>query len=696
MRYNSITTIEKGAFRNMTLLASVILANNQITTILDGAFEDVPALKYLSRITKHLGSCRGRVCLLLHVLCMNIDPNVYTADNSMERHMYLGNNKIATIQRGTFDYLPELLVLGFSGNNLTFVRNDTFAHNINLDSLSLDLFCDCNVPFWSWLKSKSFTTERVTCLDRNNVELGTLRASDFDNYNACHYTDSNGGSCSQDSSGDLTCSCVGEWTGTTCAVTLTLHIVETANHCVEHMDNFHTNWSKTAESTLATLACTGEYTGNASRYCSSDGKWEEPDYSNCISKSIQNIKAQTAKLLSGASDYNNVTTILQNLENITRNNNELRSGDMLTSSSILTDIAKYVTDHKDELSVDQLEESGGVTSLVNAVTEFNDAFNNVIDSKFSLVAVKENVVMEVGKSTSDEITVPDRLKTSDTWISDSGTEIKLKKKKNICSGLTGYSSTFYRNVSMLFPEYLITDGKIKSFNGSYGVNSIIADFTIHGTSCSDYSLIIKFDHLFKTRRWHRSNVGNKCFFDIFLNKGNYTRPFCGHWNFNATNTSNGAWSSFGSRVVDAAESYTKCEYNHTTNFAILMSPGRTPLSHHFPLSLISAIGCGVSILFLIITILIHLALWRVVKNVLEKTLMNLCVALVLSYVIFLAGIRQTENEINVIVIIIAVYKLMTIQTHAAKTPKEKSKIGLKGINVMLPLFGVMWVLGTFF
>lgn len=34
---------------------------------------------------------------------------------------------------------------------------------------------------------------------------------------------------------------------------------------------------------------------------------------------------------------------------------------------------------------------GGVTSLVNAVTEFNDAFNDVIESSFSLTALKENV-----------------------------------------------------------------------------------------------------------------------------------------------------------------------------------------------------------------------------------------------------------------------------------------------------------------
>ncbi|VDI60331.1 Hypothetical predicted protein, partial [Mytilus galloprovincialis] len=231
--------------------------------------------------------------------------------------------------------------------------------------------------------------------------------------------------------------------------------IKSANPCAENIDEFNTNWSNTAENTLVTLTCTGDYTGNVSRYCSSGGKWKEPNYSNCISKVIQLIKEQTVKLVPGVGDYDIVTIILIDLENVTRDNSELRSGDLLTSSSILNDIAKYVTDHKEKLSVDQLEifaslcnnlldernretwedlidgESGGVTSLVNAVTDFNDAFNNVIDSNFSLIAVKENVVMEVGKASSDEITVPDRLATSDSWISDSRTEIKLKLKNNI-------------------------------------------------------------------------------------------------------------------------------------------------------------------------------------------------------------------------------------------------------------------------
>ncbi|CAC5408850.1 unnamed protein product [Mytilus coruscus] len=436
--------------------------------------------------------------------------------------------------------------------------------------------------------------------------------------------------------GDLDCSCVGGWIGAKC--------IDSSNLCEENVDNFNTIWSITSQNTLSTFACTGEYMGHASRYCSSDGKWEEPNYSNCISNSIQHLKSKT-KLLAGASDYSNVTIILEDLENKTRDNNELRSGDLLTSSAILNDIAKYVTEHKDKLTSDHLEifvslcnnllddinyqrwnelivqGSGGVTSLVRAVSEYIKAFTDVMDGEFSLVVAKQNVVIQIGMASSDEIIVPDRLKTSDSWISESQTEITLKK--NTCSGLTGYSSTFYRSISRLFPKYLIQDGNVKSFNGSYDVNSIITDFTIHGTSCSDYSVIIKFDHLLD----------------------NFSMPFCGHWNFSALNTVYGAWSSFGSRLVDAAESYTICEYNHTTNFAILTSPGKTPSSHYFPLSVISAIGCGVSILFLALTILIHIVLWRYVRNDRTKTLMNLCVALVLSYVIFLAGIARTENKV---------------------------------------------------
>ncbi|VDI84318.1 latrophilin 2, partial [Mytilus galloprovincialis] len=699
---NKITTIHSGAFQNLRVLKSLYLSNQNITTVHSGAFKDLPGL-----ISIELDGNR------ITVLQSGVFKNLPAL-----RDIFIRGNGITTILQGTFEDLPALQNIYMIGSNLKYVRNDTFAYIPNLHSLNFGLFCDCNVPFWSWLKTKSFTNEDVYCLDRNYVQLSSLNASDFDNctYNACQYTDycSNGGSCSQDSSGDLSCSCAVEWTGATCT--------ESADHCVENMDNFHTNWSKTAENTLATAACTGEYTGNASRYCSNDGKWQQPNYSNCTSNSIEHIREQTAKLLSGDNITDPVTIILDDLENITRDNNELRSGDLLTSSTVLNDIAKYVTNHTEDLTVDQLEifgslcdnlldernhnsweelnneGLGGVTSLVNAVTEYSNAYNDVIDGESSLVVAKENVVMQVGKASSGEITVPDRIKTSESWISDSATEIKLKK--NICSGLTGYSSTFYRNISRFFPKYLILNGYIKPFNGSYGVNSIIADFTIHGTTCSDYSLIIKFEHLLE----------------------NYSKPFCGHWDFSAPKTVNGAWSTFGSQVVDATDSYTICEYNHTTNFAILMSPGRAVVCSAIAIALHYIFLTDFALMLAEGILIVRMVVYVFPASSIIHKLIPACwiiPAVIVGVTAALTKLKGYGNQqfcwltlesnliwafigpallvilINFMFIIITVYKMMTSRGLAAKTLQVKLKIGLKSICVILPLFGLTWVLGAF-
>lgn len=61
------------------------------------------------------------------------------------------------------------------------------------------------------------------------------------------------------------------------------------------------------------------------------------------------------KLLAGDSEFPLVSTTLGNLANITKSNNELRTGDIVTASALLGDIAKYVTNDTDKISVDQLE-----------------------------------------------------------------------------------------------------------------------------------------------------------------------------------------------------------------------------------------------------------------------------------------------------------------------------------------------------
>ncbi|KAL3883254.1 hypothetical protein ACJMK2_029537, partial [Sinanodonta woodiana] len=80
--------------------------------------------------------------------------------------------------------------------------------------------------------------------------------------------------------------------------------------------------------------------------------------------------------------------------------------------------------------------------------------------------------------------------------------------------------------------------------------------------------------------------------------------------FSFSGLGNGAWSSKGCRLVSTNDYNTMCECDHLTNFAILMSPGNTPDKDQVPLSIISVIGCAISIFCLSVTMIAHLIVWR--------------------------------------------------------------------------------------
>lgn len=316
-------------------------------------------------------------------------------------------------------------------------------------------------------------------------------------------------------------------------------------------------------------------------------------------------------------------------------------------------------------------------------------------------------------------------------------------------------------------------------NGSYDVNSVVIDFSIEPTPTKlQLPLVVKFDHL----------------------RSNYSYPVCAFWDFDTLNTPNGAWSLTGSKLFTTSQGVTICQYDHTTNFALLMSPEKAPSLHSRVLSKISAAGCGISIAFLVVTVIIHTILWRhltrdtrgkKLKRDKEILLVNLCVALTISYILFLVGITLTNNKkvcsamaallhyiflvdfafmlaegieiaisirlvfltssrtkwlipacwvspavivgismgatkldgygnsqycwlsieskliwtfvgpvltvilINFIILILVMKTMFATHAMMDKTTKERAKAGIRSLCVILPLFGVTWVLGVF-
>ncbi|XP_041363782.1 adhesion G-protein coupled receptor D1-like isoform X2 [Gigantopelta aegis] len=76
-----------------------------------------------------------------------------------------------------------------------------------------------------------------------------------------------------------------------------------------------------------------------------------------------------------------------------------------------------------------------------------------------------------------------------------------------------------------------------------------------------------------------------------------------------------------------------------------MSPGIMSELDTKVLGIISIIGMAISLLCTLATIVCFFLLWRHIKSDKNCILLHLCIALTISYVIFLIGIDQTQNKI---------------------------------------------------
>ena len=85
-----------------------------------------------------------------------------------------------------------------------------------------------------------------------------------------------------------------------------------------------------------------------------------------------------------------------------------------------------------------------------------------------------------------------------------------------------------------------------------------------------------------------------------LNTENVSNPRCVYWDYTLN-----YWSEKGCRRLATNASHTTCECDHLTNFAVLMDIHTTPLSdtHRISLEIITYVGCGVSIVCLLLAII---------------------------------------------------------------------------------------------
>ncbi|XP_042859816.1 latrophilin Cirl-like isoform X4 [Penaeus japonicus] len=107
-----------------------------------------------------------------------------------------------------------------------------------------------------------------------------------------------------------------------------------------------------------------------------------------------------------------------------------------------------------------------------------------------------------------------------------------------------------------------------------------------------------------------------------------------------------SWSEEGCRVLRYNTSHTVCQCDHLTNFAVLMDVHATPLAypHHLALSIITYVGCVISIVCLLLATIVFHA-FRGLKSDRTTIHKNLCVCLLIAETVFLAGVNQTDKPV---------------------------------------------------
>ncbi|XP_063402151.1 uncharacterized protein LOC134686411 [Mytilus trossulus] len=340
--------------------------------------------------------------------------------------------------------------------------------------------------------------------------------------------------------------------------------------CYIDTDRFGTVWNWTIAGITVIKPCKGNQRGEVSRVCSKKGVWRIPDYSSCVKKELVSIVEEAEHLKEGV-EKEVVDDILKKLTNLTKQKDiQLTSGDLTAASSTLLSVADYAKERVETVSSDQLEEflvsannilgdenkedwkqlktkqKINVTTVLKAVQNYNDAYSQKETKPFKKRIQNNNIVVEIGKVQNEDITFPDRTQSQPSWITKSKTTIKLQQSSLKKNQLVGYNTAYYRNISDLFPTSVLINSESNDVKGNIQVNSDVVNFgTYPPLPHIDPPLVITFEYL----------------------SAGLTEPRCAFWDFE-----NKAWSTVGSRLVTASDDVGTCEYDHTTNFALLMSP----------------------------------------------------------------------------------------------------------------------------
>nr|XP_006814219.1 PREDICTED: latrophilin-3-like [Saccoglossus kowalevskii] len=339
------------------------------------------------------------------------------------------------------------------------------------------------------------------------------------------------------------------------------------------------------------------------------------------------------RFISGTDSLPSLISMLKQLTNITNNNPELTSEELMIALNILQQVAELgnfdsksaLAEDKNEIrnnflaTVDNLidsdyshlwrasaqENPNSGLDLIHSMDEFVAAM--IVDTNFEAVDVKSDNLELITEVTNDDVDIELEFTQGDNhvYIPSEAFLSGTVERRVIAVLMSGISE-------------LLNDER----NDSSGtnINTPIMSVTIHPEAVGET--------FSKDVRILFSNT-NTSFFSpecVFLDE-NYL------------------WSDRGCHTGTTTESSTECICNHLTNFAVLMSVNNIELSaaDETALTIITYVGCSLSLICLLLALALLLYL-RELTSTRIIILKNLIVALMMAEMLFITGINATHNE----------------------------------------------------
>lgn len=413
----------------------------------------------------------------------------------------------------------------------------------------------------------------------------------------------------------------------------------------------------------ATRACKTNAAGNA--------EWQLPDYSSCSSSSSVTQSLQSLSTTSITAI--NAATVQSDLLALTKQSSTFTDNDVSLSMDVIENVLneKSVFSNK-QMSEDMVE---SLSNLLNApdnsmaknpgkaserfVKSVELLADSIVVPATGFSAVNENLALLVRNSDPNNfagITMTATVKPGQALTNN---KIVIRDGENpgaLDSGVVVPASFFntVQKTSSKFSfavygkENIFTNVDTSALQTSTTgkpnqVNGPVISTTLQKADVQNLNQPI----LFRFKHYDKNSQLPQCAF--IRNKG----------------TTGLEWSTQGCSVRNHVPgSHTDCECNHLTSFALLMdiyqTGGGLSEANRLALTYISYIGCGVSLLGLLLTLITYFMFRKLRTNNPSKILINLCIALAITNIIFLIGMQDytLDNEIGCKIVAVSLHYVL--------------------------------------